>query len=128
MEQIYLIGKVVGPYAPDSVETFKAALRRQWEAKKVPTEIQSSTKEMVFFISKVRPSDGLDKYLVHSFPEEIDFMQNLLTVDPEARASASNALEHPYLSHLHRPEEDNCKERPACAEAFAFEEERCDKR
>ena len=90
--------------------------------------MQRSSREMICFIAKVRPTDDLDKYLIHSFPSELDFVRGLLRVHPDSRLDAVSALQHEYLAHLHKPEEESKTERPRCAEAFAFEEERCDKR
>jgi mitogen-activated protein kinase 7 len=57
------------------------------------------------------------------FPEAnqsaLDFLSQMLLLDPKKRLSATDALAHPYLSRYHDP-----KEEPVCSPPFDFSFER----
>jgi len=40
-------------------------------------------------------------------PLALDLMAKMLVYDPNARITAAEALEHPYLKELHNPDEDD---------------------
>jgi serine/threonine protein kinase len=46
----------------------------------------------------------------------VDFLSQLLVIDPDKRMTAKQALEHPYLSHLHDPMDE-----PECPKVFQWE-------
>jgi len=51
-------------------------------------------------------------------PEAIDLLSKLLTLDPKERITAAEALEHPFFSELHDPDDE-----PVCDQPFFIEHE-----
>jgi serine/threonine protein kinase len=56
----------------------------------------------------------------NSPPEAVDLLKKMLTFDPKKRITVEQALEHPYLSALHCPEDEPTTE-PVSAFDFEFE-------
>ena len=53
-------------------------------------------------------------------PPAVDLLKRMLTFDPKKRITVDDALEHPYLSALHCPEDEPTTE-PVSAFDFEFE-------
>jgi serine/threonine protein kinase len=53
-------------------------------------------------------------------PVAVDLLKKMLTFDPKKRITVDDALEHPYLSALHCPEDEPTTE-PVSAFDFEFE-------
>jgi mitogen-activated protein kinase 1/3 len=45
----------------------------------------------------------------------------MLVIDPKQRISVENALNHPFLKHLHDSTEEPVEKEPVCAYDFDFE-------
>jgi len=73
-----------------------------------------------FGIDQNHPEDAA--FPEHRFegipPEAIDLLSKLLTIDPEQRITAEEALEHPFFSELH-----DAGDEPICADPFYIEHE-----
>ena len=61
-----------------------------------------------------------DKRFESCPPEAVDLLKKMLTFDPKKRITVDEALEHPYLSALHCPEDEPSTE-PVSAFDFEFE-------
>jgi serine/threonine protein kinase len=53
-----------------------------------------------------RPGKALEKIFSKASPEAIDLLKKLLTFDMKKRITVNEALQHPYLSELHFPEDE----------------------
>ncbi|XP_033974782.1 mitogen-activated protein kinase 7 [Trematomus bernacchii] len=63
-----------------------------------------------------RSAVPLAKLYPQAEPEALDLLLNMLSFDPRERISVTQALEHPYLSKYHDPDDE-----PICVPAFDFE-------
>ncbi|KAK7919667.1 hypothetical protein WMY93_010951 [Mugilogobius chulae] len=63
-----------------------------------------------------RPAVPFNKLYPQAEPEALDLLRAMLRFDPRERISVTQALEHPYLSKYHDPDDE-----PICVPAFDFE-------
>jgi len=64
----------------------------------------------------VKPRVEFDHLARKANPLAIDLLKKMLVFDPQGRISVSEALQHPYLSHLHDPDDE-----PICSLSFDFD-------
>ena len=61
----------------------------------------------------------LERLLPHATPMARDLLARMLVIDPHHRISVVDALQHPYLSRYHDPNDE-----PVCVPAFDFQFEK----
>jgi cyclin-dependent kinase-like len=84
LDQLFLIQKCLGPLTPDHYETFLK--NQRFLGMKFP---------------EIHTLDSIDKrYLGKASPRAINFMKQLLKMNPAERLSAIDALKHPYFDGI----------------------------
>ena len=84
LDQLFLIQKCMGPLTPDHYETFLK--NQRFLGMKFP---------------EIHTLDSIDKrYLGKASPRAINFMKQLLKMNPAERLSAIDALKHPYFDGI----------------------------
>ena len=61
------------------------------------------TQTMLSNLSYSRPKFTLEEKLPDAPPDAIDLIKKLISLDPEARPTAAECLEHPYVAQFHKP-------------------------
>jgi len=87
-----------------------------------PTDVQLiGTEQSRKYILSLphKPRVSFEQVLPQAMPEAIDLLRKMLVFDPNRRITVEEALEHPYLSELHDPNDE-----PVASETFDFSFER----
>ncbi|RUS31247.1 hypothetical protein BC938DRAFT_478184 [Jimgerdemannia flammicorona] len=90
-----------GPAKPDSVCSWDAGrpdLETGWQRKSTDLHSQSSAIPQGSILTVFAT--------IYHFSTALDLLERLLTFDPAARITVEEALEHPYLSLFHDPEDE----------------------
>jgi len=63
-----------------------------------------------------KPKCEFKDLLPKANPLAIDLLSKMVVFDPQKRISVTDALQHPYLSHLHDPDDE-----PSCPSFFDYD-------